>query len=102
VEQIGTFTFTASLWRHPGADGWHFVSVPSETSDDLADLGEGIRRGFGSLRVSVTVGSTTWRTSIFPDRKNGTYLLPMKRSVRDAENLNPGDGVPVRLELVDL
>ncbi|NLT56574.1 MAG: DUF1905 domain-containing protein [Actinomycetales bacterium] len=102
MDRIGTFEFVAPLWRHPGDDGWHFVSVPPETSDDLTDLSQGIRRGFGSVRVSVTVGGTTWRTSVFPDRRSGTYLLPMKRAVRDAERLRPGDDVPVRLELVDL
>ena len=94
MDRIGTFEFVAPLWRHPGDDGWHFVSVPPETSDDLTDLSQGIRRGFGSVRVSVTVGATTWRTSVFPDRRSGTYLLPMKRSVRDAERLR-GYGAPM-------
>jgi hypothetical protein len=102
VTGIGTFEFAAPLWRHPGADGWHFVSVPEEISDDIRDLTAGLRRGFGSVRVAVTVGRTSWRTSVFPAGRQGTFLLPMKKSVRAAEGLEAGDDVPMRLELIDL
>jgi hypothetical protein len=100
--RIGVFEFTAAVWLHPGAEGWHFVTVPPDVSDDISGLTAGVRRGFGSVRVAVTVGRTTWRTSVFPDAKAGTYLLPMKKEVRRAENLTAGDDVHARLELVDL
>lgn len=102
VRRIGTFEFSAPLWQYPGADGWHFVSVPAEISDDITDITDHIRRGFGSVRVAATVGSTTWQTSIFPDRKTGTYLLPMKKAVRTAEHLLTGADVEAQLEIVDL
>jgi hypothetical protein len=102
VTRIGTFEFAASLWRYPGADGWHFVSVPPEISADITDIAAGIRRGFGSVRIAVTVGATSWRTSIFPDSKSGTYLLPVKRAVRVAERLEAGDEVRAQLKIVDL
>jgi hypothetical protein len=100
MTRIGTFDFSALLWQY--SDRWHFVSVPAEISDDITDLTAGIRRGFGSVRVAVTVGSTTWRTSIFPNRKTGTYLLPMKKAVRTAEHLVTGADVETQLEIVDL
>lgn len=102
MAQIGTFEFSAPLWRYPGADGWHFVTVPEDVSADLSDLADGVKRGFGSVRVAVTVGTTTWRTSVFPDSKTGTYLLPMKKAVRLAERLEDGQGCKVLIELVDL
>jgi hypothetical protein len=102
VTRIGTFEFSAPLWQLPGADGWHFVSVPAEISADITDITGSIRRGFGSVRVAVTVGSTTWRTSIFPDSKTGTYVLPMKKAVRTAEHLLTGADVEAQLEMVDL
>ncbi|ONI72262.1 hypothetical protein BWI15_19600 [Kribbella sp. ALI-6-A] len=98
---IGIFEFSALLWEHPGEGSWHFVSVPAETSDDIADLTAGTRRGFGSVRVTVTVGSTTWQTSVFPDSKTGTYVLPVKKAVRTAEDLQAGAPVEARLEVVD-
>ena len=54
-------TFTAPLWQWDARsdDSWWFVTVPPDESDQLADLPLP-PRGFGSIRVRVTVGSTTW------------------------------------------
>ena len=100
--RIGTFEFAELLWRYPGADGWHFVSLPAEVSTDIADMTAGTRHGFGSVRVAVTVGATSWRTSIFPDSKTGTYLLPVKKAVRAAEHLEAGDEIRAQLQIADL
>ena len=94
------FTFTAELWRWSGDAAWRFVTVPPDVADEIRIV-SGPPRGFGSVRVEVTVGSTTWRTSVFPDSSAGTYLLPMKKAVRVAEDLEDGDEVPVTLRLVD-
>ncbi len=99
---IGVLEFEATLWRYSGGDGWYFVSVPEEISDDIRQLTEGVRRGFGSVRVAVTVGGTSWRTSIFPDSRSGTFMLPLKRTVRVAERIEAGDDVRLKVELVDL
>ena len=102
MTRIGTFEFAAPLWRYPGADGWHFVSLPPEISADITDLTAGTRRGFGSVRVAVRVGTTSRRTSIFPDSKTGAYLLPVKRAVRLAEHLEAGDELRAHLEIAGL
>jgi hypothetical protein len=94
------FTFTAELWRWSGDAAWRFVTVPPDVADEIRMV-SGPPRGFGSVRVEVTVGSTTWRTSVFPDSSAGTYLLPMKKAVRVAEDLEDGDEVAVTLRLVD-
>jgi len=102
VARIGIFEFTARLWRYPGADGWHFGSLPPGISADITEVSAGIRRGFGSVRVAVTIGATSWRTSIFPDSKTGAYLLPVKKAVRAAEHLETGDEVKAQLKIADL
>ena len=51
--------------------------------------------GWGMVPVSVRIGDTTWRTSLFP--KDGGYLLPLRDSVRKRESLELGDVVSVRL-----
>jgi hypothetical protein len=94
--------FEAELWlwtaRH--SDTWVFVSLPGEESAEIRDLAGGLRRGFGSLRVRVTIGGSTWRTSIFPGSESA-YVLPVKRSVRVAEAIDVGDVAAVSVELVD-
>ena len=94
------FEFTAELWVAPADDAWRFVTVPADVADDIEML-SGPRRGFGSVRVEATVGRTTWRTSVFPDSRLGSYILPVKKAVRDAEGLGDGDSVRVILRLVD-
>ena len=95
--------FEAELWIWDARpdENWTFVSLPVEASDEIRDLTAGTKRGFGSVRVQATVGLTTWRTSIFPDSKQGAYVLPVKRAVRKAQSLEPGDSVKVTVEVLD-
>lgn len=95
--------FDAELWIWDArrGDSWTFVSLPAEESADVRELVGMPRRGFGSLRVWVTVGTSTWATSIFPDTMRGTYVLPVKRAIRQAEGLGAGDIATVTVELVD-
>ena len=93
-------TFDAELWLYDGEAAWTFVTLPGELSDDIRAQTDGSRRGFGSVRVRVTVGATTWTTSVFPDAKRGAYLLPVKKDVRRREGLEVGDRLEVALEVL--
>lgn len=95
----GVHDFDAELWRWEGDAPWHFLTLPGDLSDDVRGR-PGAPRGFGSVRVRVTVGGSTWSTSLFPDSKRGAYVLPVKKAVRVAEGLEPGDVVKVSLELI--
>jgi hypothetical protein len=86
---------------HHGEAAWHFLTLPVELSDEIEARTASERRGFGSVRVVVTIGGTTWRTSLFPDSTAGAYLLPVKRAVRVREHLHDGDPVDVEIEVVD-
>ena len=93
--------FAALVWQwQVRTDSWWFVTVPPEHSDELADLPLP-PRGFGSIRVRVTVGTTTWRTSVFPSDRDGGYVLPLKKKVRQAESLGTDRPVTVVLETID-
>ena len=96
-----THTFTTALWEMPTtAAAWVFVTVPTAASEVIKSTPRPPRPGFGSIRVRATIGDTTWATSIFPDSKSGTYVLPVKRLVRDREGLSAGDDMEVHLEVV--
>jgi hypothetical protein len=49
------------------------------------------------IPVRVWLGNSAWTTSLFP--KDGRYLVPIKASVRNAEQLEEGDQVTVQLEV---
>ncbi|MCP2325266.1 hypothetical protein HDA40_003773 [Hamadaea flava] len=88
------------LWDARKLDSWTFVSLPADASQEIRELTEGPRRGFGAVRVRVTIGSSTWATSIFPDSKSGCYVLPVKKAVRRAEELHPGEVAEVSVEVL--
>ncbi|GAA3024525.1 DUF1905 domain-containing protein [Microbacterium dextranolyticum] len=79
---------------------WYFVALPEELSADIREIPRP-PRGFGSVRVEVRIGSSRWRTSIFPDASRGAYVLPLKRAVREAEGIGGEGTVSVRLEVLD-
>jgi Domain of unknown function (DUF1905) len=96
--------FTAELWLWDARrqDTWTFVTLPPDVSaavEDEAD-GQGPRAGFGSVRVEVRIGPSTWRTSLFPDKASGCFVLPVKRAVRRANGVEEGDPVEVELRLL--
>lgn len=95
-----TYRFHAEVWRYPGESAWHFITVPAHYAEDIRDLTSEQRRGFGSVRVVATIGSSTWATSIFPEKSSGSYILPVKKAVRTAQGLDDGAPTEVTLELV--
>ncbi len=96
------YRFRAELWLYPGDAAWHFVTLPFDEADEIDEITRGSQRGFGSVRVRVTIGSSTWHTSLFPDSKARSYVLPVKKPVRTAEGIVAGDQVDVPIELVDV
>lgn len=93
--------FTATVWRaQTAAAAWQFVTVPDDISDEIAEVVENKVKGFGSVRVDVTCGSTTWQTSLFPSKEHSAYILPMKKAVLTAENLTVGDTAEITLTVV--
>jgi hypothetical protein len=94
------YSFTAEVWEHDGSAAWHFVSLPEDVADEIDELFGHEAKGFGSLKVEVRIGVTTWSTSIFPDTKRGTYVLPVKKAVRTAEGLADGTRTEVHLTVL--
>ncbi|MBI2613084.1 DUF1905 domain-containing protein [Candidatus Kaiserbacteria bacterium] len=94
------YTVKGKVWLWPGEQGaWHFVHIDKKTSETIKEKHTRVRRGFGSVRVIATIGKTSWKTSIFPDRRSGTYLLPLKASVRNAEGIAEGDSITFSLDM---
>ena len=93
-------SFSAELFAWSGDKAtWVFVALPLETSDAIDDA-TSLTGGFGSVKVVATLGSTTWSTSLFPDKKRATYILPVKKAVRSAEVVDVGDKATFHLEVV--
>jgi hypothetical protein len=89
--------FNGEIWYWRGPAPWFFVTVPEKQSSDLKEISGFVTYGWGVIPVQVRIGKTDWQTSLIP--KDGRYLVPIKASVRKAENLEEGDNVTVRLEV---
>ena len=96
---VPRYTFTAMLWLYPGEAGWHFLTLPDTVAAEIREDTAVFRRGFGSVKITATVSGHNWSTSLFPDSKSGTYLLPVKKAIRTAAGLEAGDQVMVHLEV---
>ena len=95
------FTSPLWIWEASGEGSWYFVTLPEDAADEIKAITDGgVRRGFGSVRVEAMVGPTTWRTSIFPSKESGSYVLPVKKAVRTAAGVEEGDDVDIELVLL--
>lgn len=89
--------FNGKIWLWKGPAPWYFVTVPAKQSRDLKAVQGLVTYGWGMIPVHVRIGKTEWETSLWP--KDGHYIVPIKASVREAENIDEGDKVSVRLEV---
>lgn len=79
--------------------GWRFLVLPKREAEEIKNKYGKSAKGWGSLPVRVTIGKTAWETSIFPDKKSGTYILPLKAQVRRVESISDTDIVSFSLSL---
>jgi hypothetical protein len=100
VNVIGPFEFRAALWLYQGKGSWHFITVPPELGEEIRTRTAMNRRGWGSVAIEAIIGTSTWRTSIFPQKDTGAYLLPVKEEIRTRESLEPGREIAVSLSVI--
>ncbi|MCB0962617.1 MAG: DUF1905 domain-containing protein [Acidimicrobiales bacterium] len=96
-----TFTFDAEVWLWEGDAAWHFASLPTDVTDAIDDAFAHQAKGFGSQRVAVTIGATTWQTSVFPSKQEATFILPVKKAVRTAEGLEAGSTATITVTVLE-
>jgi len=89
--------FSGKIWFWRGPAPWFFVTVPAEQSREIKAISGLVTYGWGVIPVDVQVGRTKFKTSLFP--KEDLYIVPIKASVRKAENLEKDDEVTLRLEV---
>ncbi len=92
-----TIEFDGDIWYWRGPAPHYFVTVPATQCRDLTAVARSVTYGWGMIPATVRIGKTEWKTSLFP--KDGRYIVPIRASVRRAENLDEGDTVTVRLDV---
>ena len=93
------------MWRSGTHGGIGYVLLEGASAEAVSAhelirrLELGRRRGFGSVKVTVRVGASEWRTSVFP-QAGGSWFLPVKKAIQRAEDLAEGETVAVELDLL--
>ncbi len=88
---------SGKIWYWKGPSPWFFVTVPVKQCRDLKAASKFVTYGWGMIPVLARIGETEYKTSLFP--KDGRYIVPIKASVRKAEQLTEGDKIRLQLEL---
>ena len=95
---MGVYKVTSEVWLYPSMTAaWHFASLSKKQSEEIDKKFAGKRHGWNSFPVSVKLGSTTWKTSIFFDKREGVYILPLKAEVRKKESVFAKDRISLTL-----
>ena len=90
-------TFSGEIWSWRGPAPYHFVTVPAEQCRELKAISGLVTYGWGMIPVTARIGATEWKTSLFP--RDGSYVVPLRDSVRHANGLEAGDRVTLELEV---
>jgi len=93
VSPRADYRVRAKVWLYPGKGGWHFANLSPKQSAAIKRRSSAKRVAWGSVPVRIRIGKTQWETSLFPDRKTGTYLFAIKADVRRAERIRSGDTI---------
>jgi Domain of unknown function (DUF1905) len=91
--------FEAEVIRFDGPGGWHGVFLPTDAAAEVRFFGRA--NALGAIAVLAQIGNSEVKTSLFPDKRRDSFLLPLKATVRRTENVKEGDRITVTL-LVDL
>lgn len=84
-------------WRGPAPH--HFVALPGPEAGRLRAIASRVTYGWGCVPATVTLGATTFTTSIFP--RDGGFLVPLKVAARRAEDVELGDDVTLVVVVED-
>lgn len=88
-------TFSGELWYWRGPAPFRFVTVPEAECAAIKAVSSVVSYGWGMIPVAGRIGGTEFTTALWP--KDGAYIVPATKRVQDAEELELGDMVEVRL-----
>ena len=80
------YEFEGEVWLWSGKKtDWWFITMPQDMSDQPSILPNMCSAVSKSLKVNARIGGSEWQTSMFPSKERKSYLLPIKKAIRDAE-----------------
>lgn len=82
-------------WRGPAP--FFFAPVPREHAAAIKAAARIASYGWGVVPVTAEIGGASFTTSLFP--RDGSYLVPLKDSVRAQTGVSLGDQLVIAIEI---
>jgi Domain of unknown function (DUF1905) len=89
------YEFSAKVWVYSGPNGWFFVSLPLDLTKEIRENLGWQEQGWGRMKAWAEIGKSQWETAIWFDKKQDTYLLPLKVEIRKSEALEREEEISV-------
>jgi len=101
MENIGIkYEFSAKVYQYSSSAemcGWTFVSLPKAMSIEIRENFKQLEEGWGRMKVTAKTGNSEWKTAIWFDTKQDTYLLPLKSEIRKKEDIAPDKDIEITI-----
>jgi len=94
-EFIGKFR----KYKEEDTCGWNFLFMPHDLAKEIRAMHKHQEEGWGRMKVTAKIGGSEWKTSIWFDTKNDTYLLPIKAAIRKKEKIEMELGNEVKVKI---
>jgi len=81
-------------WRGPAP--FYFLPTPAKQSKEIKAVSKGLTYGWGCIPVTARIGETEWTTALIP--REGAYMVPIKKVIREKLGLDDGVKTSIILE----
>ncbi len=91
-----TVKFTGEIiyWRGPAP--FFFLPTPAKQSKEIKAVSNRLTYGWGCIPVTARIGETEWTTALIP--REGAYMVPIKKVIREKLGLDDGVKTSIILE----
>jgi Domain of unknown function (DUF1905) len=81
-------------WRGPAP--FFFLPTPAKQSKEIKAVSNRLTYGWGCIPVTARIGETEWTTALIP--REGAYMVPIKKVIREKLGLDDGVKTSIILE----
>jgi hypothetical protein len=104
------YKIKAKVWLwNPEKGSWHFVTIEPKIANEISEKYKSLKGGWGSLPVKAYFKNPENKkekiileTVVFPNKQDKdifTYILPIKKKIRNELGIQDGDIIEFELEI---
>ena len=90
-----TFASEVISWRGPAP--FYFLRISGADAHAIDQIAKQATYGWGVIPCDVSIAEADFYTALFP--KDGSYLLPLKKAVREPLKIELGDIVQAEIRI---